>query len=89
MDTVARVVIVASRGCYMTSLDDASAFHHIILCPSPWPLFGFSYRGTDCCWCVLPFGFSLSPWCYHNLSEANAAYLGSKGIPALAYLDDS
>ena len=36
---------------------------------------------------MLSFGFSLSPWCYHTLSEA--AFLRSKGIPALAYLDDS
>ena len=70
MDTVARVANVASRGCYMTSLDDASAFHHILLRPSSWPLLGFSYAGTDYCWCVLPFGFSLSPWYYHTLSEA-------------------
>ena len=73
MDTVARVDNVASRGCYMTSLDDASAFHYILLCPSSWPLFGFSYGGTYYCWCVLPFGFSLNPWCYHRLSEAKAA----------------
>lgn len=84
MDTVARVAQVASPSCYMTSLDDASAFHHILLHPASWPLFGFSYGRIDYCWCVLPFGFSLSTWCYHNLSEAKAAYLRSKGIPALA-----
>ena len=72
----------------MTSLDDASAFHHVLLRPSSWPLFGLSYGGIDYCWCVLPFGFSLILWCYHTLSEAKAAYLRSKGIPALAYLDD-
>ena len=38
---------------------------------------------------MLPFGFSLSPWCYHTLSEAKVAFLRSKGIPALAYLDNS
>ena len=37
----------------------------------------------------LHFSFSLSSWCYHTLSEAKAAHLRSKGIPALAYLDDS
>ena len=47
MDTVARLANVASRGCYMTSLDDASAFHHILPLPCSWPLFGFSYGGTD------------------------------------------
>ena len=52
MDTVAREANVASRGCDMTSLDDASAFQCILLRPSPWPLFDFSYGGTDYCWCV-------------------------------------
>ena len=70
MDTVARVANLASRGCCMTSLDDASAFHHILLRSPSWQPFGFSYGGTDYCWCVLPFGFSLSPWYYHTLSEA-------------------
>ena len=73
----------------MTSLDDASAFQHVLLRPSSWPLFGFSYGRIDCCWCVLPFALRLSPWWYHTLSEAKAAYLRSKGIPALTYLDDS
>ena len=52
MDTVARVANVASQGCYMTSLYGSSAFHRILLRPSSWPLFGFSYGGIDYCWCV-------------------------------------
>lgn len=89
MDTVARVANVASEGCFMTSLDDSSAFHHILIHPASGPLLGFTYRGVDYVWCVLPFGLSISPWVYHTLSDAKAAYLRSLGIPALAYLDDS
>lgn len=59
MDTVARMAYVASEGCYVTSLDDSLAFQHILL--RPLTLFGFSYTGVDCCWRVLPFGFSASP----------------------------
>lgn len=33
--TPCRVAKVASKGYYMTSLDDASAFHHILRRPSP------------------------------------------------------
>ena len=73
----------------MTSLDDKSAYHHILLRQSSWSLFGFSCRGVYYCWCVLPFGFSLSPWVYHTLSDAKATFIRSLGIPALAYLDDS
>ena len=38
---------------------------------------------------MLPFGFSLSPRCYHTLNETKAAFLRLKGISALACLDDS
>ena len=37
MDTVARVANVASEGCFMTSLDDSSAFHHILIHPRRGP----------------------------------------------------
>lgn len=92
VDTVARVANVASEGCFMTSLDDSSAFHHILIHPASWPLLGFTYRGVDYVWCVLPFGLSISPSVYHTLSalsEAKAEHLRSLGIVALAYLDDS
>ena len=89
MDPLGRVAYVGSQGCYMTSLDDCSAFHHLLIRPSSWTLFGFSYRGVDYVFCVLPFGFCASPWVYHTLSEAKAAFLRKREIPALAYLDDS
>ena len=57
MDTVARVANVASEGCFQGSLDDSSAFHHILLHPASWPLFGLEYRGVDYVWRVLPFEF--------------------------------
>ena len=89
MDTVTRVANVALQGWCMTSLDDSSIFHHMILRLSSWSLFGFSYGVIDHCWCVVPFGFSLSPLYYYSLSEAKAAYLPPTGIPTLAYLDYS
>ena len=89
MDTVARVANVASEGCFQRSSDDLSAFHHTLLNPASWPLFGLEHRGVDYAWCVLPFGVCECPYVYHALSEARVAYLRPKGIPALAYLDDS
>lgn len=48
------------------------------------------YGGVDYyVWCVLPFGFSASPWVYHTLGEAKAAFLRSHGIGSLTNLDDS
>ena len=45
MDTVARVANVLSEDCHQDPLDDSSAFHHILLHPSPWPLFGLQGGG--------------------------------------------
>ena len=89
MDGVATVGQIVAEGGFMTSLDDSSAFHHICLHPASWTLFGFSYEGVDYCFRVLPFGFSASPWVYHTLGDAKAAFLRSREIPALAYLDDA
>ena len=89
MDTVWRVGSVAPPGCYMTSLDDSSAFHHVHIHPWSWPLLGFPYKGVDYVWCVLPFGLGISPWGYLTFSEAKASFLLARGIPALAYLDES
>ena len=38
---------------------------------------------------TLPFGWNESPVCYHSLSEAKAAYMRSRGVPVLAYIDDA
>ena len=89
MDTVARVALVASEGCFQGSLNDSSGFHHVLLHPASWPLFGLRYQGVDYVWTVLPFGWCESPYVYHTLSEAKVAFLRAKGIPALAYIDDS
>ena len=34
-------------------------------------------------------GWNESPVCYHSFSEAKTGYLRSRGIPALAYIDDA
>lgn len=89
MDTVALVATVASNSCFQGSLYDSSAFHHILLHPTSWPLFSLNYRGVDNAWCVLPLGFCESLYVYHSLSEAKVAYYRSRGILALAHLDNS
>ena len=89
MDTVSRVAVVAEEGVFMGSLDDRAGFHNLGLQPESWPLFGVHYEGVDYVCTTLPFGWNESPVCYHSLSEAKAAYLRSRGIPVLAYIDDA
>ena len=42
MDTVEWGASVASQGCFMASVDDASAFNDVLLRPSSWPFFALS-----------------------------------------------
>ena len=67
-----RVAGVASENCFMTSLDDKAAFHHILLRPLSWPLVGFSYKGVDYVRRVLPFEFKPSLWVFHTLQTRRA-----------------
>ena len=89
MDTVSKVAVIAEERVFMGSLDDRSGFHNLGLQPASWPLFGIHYDGVDHVCTTLPFGWNESPYCYHSLSEAKAAFLRSKGIPVLAYIDDA
>ena len=77
------------RDSFQGSLDDSSDFHHVLLHPASWPRFGLRYQSVDYVRTVLPFGWCETPYVYHSLSEAKAAFLRANGIPALAYIDDS
>ena len=66
IDAVAWVASVASQRCFMTSPDGASAFHHVLLRPSPWPLFGSSYGGIDYC-----RSGGIARWRAHSLPHAH------------------
>lgn len=73
----------------MGSLDDRSGFHKIALQAESWPLFGVHHDGVNYVCTLLPFGWNENPLCYHSLRKDEAAYLRSRGIPVLAYIDDT
>ena len=56
LDSVGSVATLGWKGCYQGSLDDNSGFHHILLHPASWPLFGAVWEGITYVWTVLPFG---------------------------------
>ena len=47
------------------------------------------YVGTDCVGTTARIGWNESQVCYHAFSEAKAGYLRSRGIPALACINDA
>ena len=89
LDSVGSVAALGWKGCYQGSLDDKSGFHHILLHPASWPLFGVVWEGITYVWTVLPFGWNESPFVYQTVSGVRSQFLRSRGIPAVTYIDDA
>ena len=54
MDTVGMVAQIGWQGCFQGSLDDKNGYHHVLLHPQSWALFGFTWNGMDYVWTTLP-----------------------------------
>ena len=89
LDSVGSVAALGWKGCYQGSLDDKSGFHHILLHPVSWPLFGAVWEGITYVWTVLPFGWNESPFVHQTVSGVRSQFLRSRGIPAVTYIDDA
>ena len=89
LDSVGSVAALGWKGCYQGSFDDKSGFHHILLHPASWPLFGVVWEGITYVWTVLPSGWNESPFAYQTVSRVRSQFLRSRGIPAVTYIDDA
>ena len=58
------------------------------LAPECWECFELFWRGVSYVWTVLCFGWCVSPYVHHSLSDAVAEYLRSQDITTSAWLDD-
>ena len=87
MDNAAWVADATER-IYIRNLEDRSG----LIMPACSQRAGHSlrsYTGTDCVGTTARIGWNESPVCYHSFSEAKAGYLRSRGIPALACINDA
>lgn len=75
-------------GTGMSSVDHENGYHHVALTESSYQYFGMFWEGIYYVWTVLVFGYSLSPFFYHSLSEAVCAYVRRASVPATAWIDD-
>ena len=74
----------ATEVIYIRNLEDRSGFDNARLQPESWSLFKV-VRGHGLRRQYRPDRMER----YHSFSEAKAGYLRSRGIPALAYIDDA
>lgn len=75
-------------GDFLTSIDLASAFHHVLVAPSSRRLLGFRIGGRVYRHRVMVFGLASAPWVFTRLMKPIVAQLHALGIRVLQYLDD-
>jgi ribonuclease HI len=100
MEGIEEVQALAKKGCYATSLDIKSAFHHIVVRgsamegdPHPvegdWQYLCFRHRGNYYAYRAMPFGPAHSPLIFKRVMEAPMRYIRDHwGIQIVIYADD-
>ena len=89
LDSVGYLATLGWEECSQGSLDDNSGFHHVILHPASWPLFGAVWEGITYVWTVLPFGWNISSYFYQTVSRVRSQFLRPRSFPTFTYIDDS
>ena len=88
MDGPGKIAQVAWEGVFQMKCDHKAGFHNVPLAKESWQYFGFQWRGVYYVFTTLCFGWKISPFIYHSLSEAVASFLRSQGLPVLTWIDD-
>lgn len=88
LDSLTDIPRIASRGSFMTKLDDKSGYDHMAVTEASSTFFGFQWKGWYfVCRCI-PFGWRNSAFIYQSLNLQPVSYLRRLGVPMLLYIDD-
>ncbi len=77
-----------SKASYQTVLDSKSGYDHLLLMDDSTTFFGIQWGGWFFTYNTLPFGWTCSPYVYHNTGLVASNYLRSIGVPCSSYIDD-
>lgn len=88
MDGVGKIAQCAWEGAFQMKCDHKAGFHNVPIDKESWQYFGFQWDGVYYVFTTLCFGWKISPFIYHSLTEAVAGYLRTKGVPVLTWIDD-
>ena len=88
MDTVKDVSNLLRPGDFCASIDLKDAYFHVPIHPKSVHLLRFVWKGKVYEFLVLPFGLCTAPFVFTKISRPLAAFLRSKGIRIIFYLDD-
>lgn len=88
LDSLTDIPRIASRGSFMTKLDDKSGYDHVLVTEASTNFFGFQWKGWYfVCRCI-PFGWTNSAFVYQSLNLQPVSFLRKLGVPVLLYIDD-
>ena len=88
MNGPGNIAQIGWEGAFQTKCDHKAGFHSVPLAKESWQYFAFQWRGVYYVFTTLCFGWKISPFTYHSLSEAVASYLRSEGLSVLTWIDD-
>lgn len=75
MDGVGKIAQCAWEGAFQMKCDHKAGFHHVPLAKESWQYFGFQWEGVYYVFTTLCFGWKISPFIYHSLTEAGGRLL--------------
>lgn len=73
---------------YMFKFDLSKGYHHLDIFPSHQTFLGFSVKGKNYCFTVLPFGISSAPYIFTKVLREMVKYWRLNGIKIVMFLDD-
>ena len=88
MDTAKDVGLLLRRGDWAASVDLKDAYFHVAVVPRFRRYLRFGWKKKLYEYLVLPFGLCLAPYIFTALTKPIVAYLRSRGIRVIFYLDD-
>lgn len=79
---------IIRRNDYLTKVDMTDAYLHIPVCKQHHKYLQFRWRGKVYRYRCLPFGLTSAPRVFTKMIRPFAAYLRSRGVRMVVYLDD-
>lgn len=88
MESLKSACMMINKGDFLTSIDLADAFLHVLIHQTSRRYLQFAWEGQLFQFRVLPFGLSLSPLVFTKILRPVLRWARRKGIRISAYLDD-
>ena len=88
VEDIRTVASVIKPNDYFTSIDLSDSFYHFQVHKDFQKYLSFQFEGQCYSYCVLPFGFCLSPYFHAKVLRPVVSYLRPSSFKLILYVDD-